>query len=103
MRSTLVMPLALAVLASPLLSGCSLISGRSGPPAPSPVPLVCPASLAAEIPAEPLPPEGIDPSTLPPALSAFLWGEWVPWSRANTHRLGQAQKWCIGKTHPPDG
>lgn len=103
MRSTLVMPLALAVLASPLLSGCSLISGRFGPLVQSPVPLVCPASLAAEIPAEPLPPEGIDPSSLPPAFSAFLWGEWVPYSRANTMRLIQGQRWCIGKTHPPDG
>ena len=97
--SKLAYPLALAALVS--LSGCGTISGLSGQPAPIAAPLTCPASLSAVIDPEPLPPEGIDPATIPPALSEFLWGSWLPWARGNTVRLDQGARWCKSKTGPP--
>ena len=88
-----------AALALPLITGCATLRS-SGPPAPIPAaaPLVCPASLAADIEPEPLPPAGIDPSTLPPGLGAFLFGEWLPWARGNVQRLDQAKVWCEGRS-----
>jgi len=85
-----------AVAMALLLMGCTT-SGRSGPTAPIPAPLTCPASLAAEIGPEPLPPPGLRPEDLPPELSLFIWGQWLPWARGNTKRLDQARAWCKEK------
>lgn len=100
MRSKLVWPLALVALVS--LPGCETISGRFKLPERS-VPLTCPASLQSPVADEPLAPEGIAMASLPPGVSEWWFGDYLPWSRGNALRLVQAQRWCIGKTHPPDG
>lgn len=92
-RSMPVTLLAVALLGSQEACATSRTSGAT---APSPAPVVCPASLTAEVAAEPVPPTGIDPAALPPELTRFLWGEWLPWARGNAVRLAQGQKWCEG-------
>ena len=92
---------ALALLLAVSLTGCETF-GRFGRTEPTPAPpLVCPPSLAADITAEPLPPEGVDMSAIPPAVAAFLFGEWLPWSRGNTKRLDQGRTWCLSQSAQP--
>lgn len=62
--------------------------------------MVCPASLTAEITDEPLAPEGVDVSALPPGVSAWWFGEFLPWARGNTQRLDAAKAWCAKKATP---
>jgi hypothetical protein len=94
-----------ALALGPALAGCETFGGfgRKAPTPAAPA-LRCPPSLKAEIPAEPLPPEGVDPADLPQALSAFLWGEWLPWAREGVNRLDQGRRWCLGRedgSEPP--
>jgi hypothetical protein len=92
---------AAVALVSLTLAGCETFGAfrKQGPTVPPP-PIVCPASLTAEIADEPLAPDGVDVSALPPGVAAWWFGELLPWARGNTQRLDRAKAWCSKKANP---
>ena len=93
MRSMRALPLVAAMMT---LAGCATFD-RSKPLAPSAPPQPCPASITAALTDEPLAPEGVPLSALPAEVSAWWFGDYLPWSRELAHRLAQGQAWCAGR------
>ena len=93
MRSMRALPL---LAAATILTSCATFEAYR-PPAPSAPPQPCPASITAPLTDEPLAPEGVPMSALPPEVSAWWFGDLLPWSRELAHRLAQGQAWCAAR------
>ena len=95
-----VTPLA-AVLMGLSLTGCQTFALRS-PLVVSPAPTICPPSLAAPVPAEPVAPDGVQLADLPPGVAEWWFTDMLPWARPTALRLDQGRRWCAEQSRPPD-